>query len=415
MSLRTSRPRAGPEAGEVGGDLHRPAGGRQQVHDERDPPPPRSGGPSCRTGPGPAPRSRAARPCSRPAPARPLGTVTSVGTRRSSSADPVVAEEVAQDAADVDPLEVGAAGGAGAGGAPASRRATARRASSERSGQSSPSAPSGEADAGLQRPGAVAPAQHGEPGRPDVVDEGARWSPAPASGRPSRTRGPARRGGARMRCRRSSRSGSHASVATSSMASPAARLDVGGVERGGHPDAEVVAPGSAPARRVEVGDDQERLAGQRVAGGQPARRAGAQPEAAAAPGLGHPVGVGEGQHRPARGEVVAGGRAGRCRPAGQLAGPPAHRARRPRSAAGWRAPVDDQPQPLGDVGGQLVGPAPEHVALLEQGGQRAGEAAQAAAVGGDDHAGQAGVQGQVGHGPARRGEAVDRRRGRRAR
>jgi hypothetical protein len=63
----------------------------------------------------------------------------------------------------------------------------------------------------------------------------------------------------------------------------------------------------APAA-VDLGHRQERFAGQRVVGGQPALGAGSQHEpAGAAACLGDPVGVGDAQQRPCVGRVVPDG------------------------------------------------------------------------------------------------------------
>ena len=116
-------------------------------------------------------------------------------------------------------------------------------------------------------------------------------------------------------------------------------------------------------------------------------------------------------------------RPGRRRPAGT----PVRRARsRARSrAAAHGAPVGlrvarprvvEQRHPHAHVGRQVVGPAAQHVAVLQQGGQQARQP-RMPVVGGraDDHAGQPRVQRQLDHLPAERRWGDRRCRGRRAR
>ena len=160
-----------------------------------------------------------------------------------------------------------------------------------------------------------------------------------------------------------------------------------------------------PSRRpaVELGDDEERLA--RPAGRRrPAsrRRRCAAGTRRRRPGPGP---AGRGRRGRAPRPAAAGSAARRRATPGRRAsssGPapgPAQGAPVGQRVAGAR--VGEQPHPLADVGGQLVGPAPQHVALLEQGGQQAGQPACPWPPAADDHAGQAGVQRQVDHGPAR--------------
>ena len=271
--------------------------------------------------------------------------------------------------------------------------------------------PSGEAEPGLQRPIGVPPPQHREPRGAHLLDEG---------------------GGRRLPRRRPTlarREDERAETAFGSLPQivagrvPRQRhdlvdgagrrlLDVGLVEPGRHPDAEVVVAGrrlpagavaGPDSGRVEVGHDEERLPGERVAGREGSRRAAAKAESTVASRLGDAVRVGEGEHRPAGREVVAGSspiRADR-QPTPQLAGSPAHQLHGAPVGRGVSRPlVDDQSDPFGDARRQLLRPAAQDIALLEQRGERAGDAIEAALGGGDDHVGEARVDGKLGHGPA---------------
>jgi hypothetical protein len=68
--------------------------------------------------------------------------------------------------------------------------------------------------------------------------------------------------------------------------------------------------------------------------------------------------------------------------------------------------VEEETEAGGDVGLDFVGAAAEHVTVLEEGGQRTRRPAPVGGDGADDHAGQAGVQRQLGHLPAGGGGAA---------
>ena len=334
-------PRPGPEAREVrrspGPAGRRGTGGARPAAPAPAPPP---GGRWCRTGPGPAPRSRAARPCSRPE--RRARSPRPPGWARGGRARPPGGGRRGP---------AGCARGRSArgrlgrsrrpAGAPASRRATSSRASSVTSGQSPPSARRAKP---MRACSARSTSRHRstvEPGRRGPGRRGRRSSPRPALGPSVAGReDDARRGGARMRCRRSSRAASHPSVTTSSMALPAAAVDVGLVEPGRHADAEVVVAGAGrPAGRGASRSATTRNASpvERVA------RREAPPPRRCAAGSGRRHGPGPGG-RGRRGRAPARTRRGRRRTG---AGPSALSRRRSsparrrtsctvlRSAAGW--------------------------------------------------------------------------------
>ena len=264
---------------------------------------------------------------------------------------PVVADEVAQHAAEVDPFEVTPAGGAGQpGGEPlverrragrrrrgraSRRRAPARakptRAWSARSASRHRSTASRVARTWSSRAAVVA-----SPGRAGPSADGEHDGPEPALGALAQVVAavvPAERHGLLDRRRRTASSTSASSRPAASRMRRSSSPGSGRPRRG---------PSARPGR-VEVGDDEERLPDQRVA-----RRA-APPTAPLrrrkrplAARLGHPVGVGEGEHRAAERQVLG----GRARPPGgpsrlpQLAGPPPHQLQRRRGRRRDGSPAD---------------------------------------------------------------------------
>ena len=108
-------------------------------------------------------------------------------------------------------------------------------------------------------------------------------------------------------------------------------------------------------------------------------------------------------------------------PASAESAPPVRRPRAPGQVAGavpgpaegppvgQRVPgtrVVEQGEPQPDVAGQVVGAAAQHVAVLEQGGEQAGQPSLTVDPGPDDHARQAGVERQVDHLAAQPGRRV---------
>ena len=171
------------------------------------------------------------------------------------------------------------------------------------------------------------------------------------------------------------------------------------VERSTDADARVV------AFAVEVGRHDEPLVRQRVGGRRPRRRTGAQLKLAGlASAHGHTIRVGEGEHdATALGahlvEVEA-----HLGTACDVGGAVAH--------AGHIAPVGsvvvlaaDHPDAQRKVGRQLIGPAAEHVALVEQRGHHAGKGRIRGRRAGD-HAGEPWVQGKGQHLAAALGQAA---------
>ena len=231
-------------------------------------------------------------------------------------------------------------------------------------------AAAGEAGPGLERAGRRRPPQGSPARRPARGPAGRRSWPGPAAAgrRPaSRTRASSR---CSVRSTSVSRRRSTPARCTSVDVGAGQRFHVGLVEGGGQPDPVV---GAAVPR---AGPGRPRPGRATSRSGSPAADrdgpTGAQPEAAAAPGLGDAVRVGQAERR------AEGGR--RRRASGRR---PARRARsRPRRLHGAAAvPVDarvvpaavqHEADPLGDVGVQLLGAASKEVALLEQGGQHAG-------------------------------------------
>ena len=262
-------------------------------------------------------------------------------------------------------------------------------------------------EAGLEHPGGTRPTEHLEPGGPDAVEQRRDGGVAPFG----------RAFGGRQHQDAEAPFGAHPQVVTLGVPGqggdaldtvPGGELEVGLVERGRHQDPVVGAPALGSGVGRQLGHDEERLAGERITFGQPGPGAVAHSEPAVAAGLRDAVGVGEGQGQPGRGHRI-----GRpsiapldARPASQLAGAPADEMQcRPIEAGMVRRRAVDESESVDDVGRQLVGAAPQHVALLEHGRERAGDGAEAEVGAGGDHAGQARMHRELGHGPSGVGDA----------
>ena len=177
-------PRAGPEAGQVGRDLDRAVGGREQRHRERHP----AAGDrrvlaARRTRPAPAPRRSGAPRRSRSPPSRPVGSVHDRGASSSRSAPSGHGSIERSRIAEVEAVEVGPAGGAGE----VRRQPLVERAEQAGVGHVRPLVAERrpqERHPGPQLRRRRRPRQHGEPGRAHPLDERrrrrlARRRPAP--------------------------------------------------------------------------------------------------------------------------------------------------------------------------------------------------------------------------------------------
>ena len=221
-------------------------------------------------------RPSAARPCSRSS-----GCATSAGASVVELGAERPGQLGAQQHAEVEPLEVGAAGGAGEVRRQPLVEPGERVPGRRHRATASPSVSWRKRDPRPELLGRRGPGRAAEPGRPDPLDERGGRSRRPAAVACAPRRAAARRAGARpaRRARRPPRPGGDPRPRRSSTAAMSV-----GVDRRAEADA------GAGALAVEVGGDEERHGRQRVVVGDPRAGAGAQLELAGTAAGGEPVG-----------------------------------------------------------------------------------------------------------------------------